>query len=87
MAAIAAARVTLDGGQRDPHLGGPPLRRRERVGARVHHGHPVPERRERHGEAAGPAADVHDVQLCPGAPAERRRPGGDHALEHVPDQR
>ena len=81
---VQAVRVALHGGQRDLPLGGPPLGAREGVGAGVHHGDVVAQRRERHREAAGAAADVHDVQRRPPGPC---RGSATTPLQHVPDQR
>ena len=68
-----------------PRLGGPPARGGEGVGARVHHGHPVPEAGDAHREPAGPRAHVDDVQGGPRpACAAARR---DHLCQDVPDQR
>ena len=52
-------------------LGGPPLRRRERVRARVDHGDVVPQGGERHRQPAGPPAHVDDVQRRPPVSAAR----------------
>ncbi len=82
--AVQAGRVALHRGQARARLGGAPLRRRERVRARVDDGDVVPEGRERHGQPPGSPAHVHDVQ---GRPAGGRRTGGHDRAQHVPDER
>src|SRR5580704_13227391 len=82
--AVQAARLALHRGQPRARLGGPPLRRRQRVRARVDHGDVVSQDGERHGQPAGPAAHVDDVQRLP---AGLRHPGRDDVAQDIPDQR
>ena len=81
--AVQAGRLALHRGQPRARLGGPPLRRRERVRARVDHGDVVSQGGERHRQPAGPPAHVDDVQRLP---AGLRHPGGDDIAQHIPDQ-
>ena len=76
--------VSLDHAERDVHLGGPAFGGGERVGAGIDHRHVVAQAGQRHGEPAGPAAGVEDVE--PG-PAGLRRERGDHRPEDVADDR
>jgi hypothetical protein len=76
--------VSLDHAERDVHLGGPAFGRGERVGTGIDHRHVVAQAGQRHGEPAGPAAGVEDVE--PG-PAGLRRERGDHRPEDVADDR
>jgi hypothetical protein len=56
--------ITLDATHElaDSLVGRPPLQRRQRVRARVDHGHPVTLDRQRHRESTGTSAEVHDVE-------------------------
>ena len=63
-----------------PASRGPALERGERVGAGVDDGDPVAELGQRHGEAAGAAAGVEDVERRAPAGAGRR----DSLAQHVP---
>ncbi len=61
-------------------LGRPPGQRRQRVGAGVEHGDPVPGLGQRDGEAAGAPARVDDVE------AGATRVGlGEDRRQHLPD--
>lgn len=69
----------------DPDLVGAALERGEGVGAGVDDRHGIPELGQRHGEAAGAAAEVDDPQRPGGSGVGAVGPGGDGGEHRLPD--